>query len=104
MSACDLRGIARVRAAVAPTADQVAEMIGGMRSVEEANEALQTAGYRSAIVGNRIAVNNRVMARHVAASSVTSHNNDIGWVVYGVGEQPAVRIVVPKRQPVSGQG
>jgi hypothetical protein len=79
-------------------------MIAGMRSVEEANEVLQGAGYRSAIVGNRIAVNNQVVARRVGTSSGTSGSDDVGWVVYGVAEHPAVRIVVPNRHSAALRG
>jgi hypothetical protein len=82
----------------------VADVIAGMRSVEEANEALHSAGYRSAIVGNRIAINNQVVARHVGPSGATSGSSDISWVVYGVVEQPAVRIVVPNRSSATDLG
>lgn len=71
-------------------ADRVAAVIAGVSSIGEACQALQAAGWCSAIAGNRITVNDEVFARYIENTGTETPT----WVVYGIGDRPAVRIVV----------
>lgn len=72
-----------------PSADTVAAVVARAATVDSAAEALRSAGWQSSVAGKRINVNNRVFARFVDGSA-----GPPTWVVYGIGDQPAVRIVV----------
>lgn len=87
---------ARIDAAI-PSAELVAEVIAGSETVDEACRALRSSGWRSTISGRRIAVSDRVFARHVADSRRADGSAASQWVVYGIADRPAVRIVVVSR-------
>ncbi len=52
------------------------------------SEALRNAGWRSTVSGSRINIGDRVFAR-----IVNSNDEGATWVIYGIGDQPPVRIV-----------
>lgn len=75
------------------TAEKVAGLIAGLPTIGRACAALRAAGWRSQIAGNRITVEDSVFARYIDQGPGPSGLGDAKWVVYGVGECPAVRIV-----------
>ncbi len=77
-----------------PTADQVAAAIAGAPNIGAACNALEAAGWRSVIAGNRISVNDRVFARYIDPNGGMPGPEEAMWVVYGLGDRPPVRIVV----------
>lgn len=89
-----LQGCSRLgRPTDIPNADAVASVVARTSTIDAAAEALRSAGWQSTVAGKRINVNNRVFARFV--------DGDAGvpsWVIYGIGDQPPVRIVVAGAQ------
>jgi hypothetical protein len=84
-----LRGLDHVGSpAKVPSADVVATLIGSHGSIDTAAEALRNAGWRSTVSGSRINIGDRVFAR-----IVNSNDEGATWVIYGIGDQPPVRIV-----------
>ena len=71
-------------------ADRVAAVIAGNASIGAACRALRAAGWRSVLAGNRITVNDEVFVRYIDQSGSDTPT----WVVYGIGDRPAIRIVV----------
>ena len=84
--------------AVLPTADGVAAVIAGVPSIGLARQAIEDAGWRSSVAGNRITVNDRVFARYIEQAGDQPDLADPRWVVYGIGERPVVRIVASGNQ------
>lgn len=69
-------------------------MIAGSAGVSAACRALEGAGWRSSAAGNRVMVNDRVFARFIAGNGSGQPGPvDDTWLVYGIGDQPLVRIV-----------
>ena len=89
-------------APVTPTADSVAAAIAGLPTIGAAVQAIRAAGWRSNLAGNRITVNDTVFARYIGELDGSDHADgraepaDARWVVYGIGERPAVRIVATR--------
>ncbi len=77
-----------------PKAEQVVAVIAGAPTIGEACRALRASGWASSIAGNRITVNDRVLVRHVDEGAVLAGAPETRWIVYGLGERPAVRIAV----------
>lgn len=80
-----------------PNADAIAEVLAGIPTIGEACDALKCAGWLTSIAGNRISVNSRVFARFLGESVDADGHLEVRWVVYGLNDQPAVRIVVGQR-------
>ncbi len=81
-----------------PTAEQVAGVIAGISSIGEACEALIRAGWPASLAGNRITVNDEVLAQFIAAGA----GADAGaatWVVYPIAGAPSLWVVGRERQP-----
>lgn len=77
-----------------PTAETIASILEGIPTIGKAREAMKWAGWLTSIAGNWIAVNNRVFARCTGESVDAEGHGEVRWVVYGIDDQPAVRIVV----------
>ena len=71
-----------------PSADAVAAVIGSHGSIDTAAEALRTAGWHNTVAGGRINIGDRVFARFV-----NGNGRGGSWVIYGIGDQPPVRVV-----------
>ena len=80
-----------------PTAEQVAGVVAGIPSIGEACEALIRAGWRGRIAGNRITVNDEVLAQFIGAG--TAGGVDAAWVIYAIAGAPPVWVVAAERQP-----
>lgn len=80
------------------TADGVAAVIAGVPTIGAACQAIEAAGWRSSVAGNRITVNDRVFARYIDQVGGDAEPPEARWVVYGIGERPVVRIVSPVDQ------
>jgi hypothetical protein len=50
-----------------PTAEDVADVVAGIPAIGTAREALQQAGWKATIAGNRITVNDDVLVHFVGA-------------------------------------
>lgn len=80
-----------------PTAEQVAGVVAGIPSIGKACEALTRAGWRASIAGNRITVNDEVLAQFIGAGAAGGLG--AAWVIYAtVGAHP-VCVVGAERQP-----
>lgn len=73
-----------------PSADAVAAVIGSHGSIDSAAEAIRTAGWQSTVAGSRINIGDRVFARFIDGNG---NGRGSAWVIYGIGDQPPVRIV-----------
>lgn len=76
-----------------PTAEQVAALVAGIGTIGAACHALRAEGWDSVIAGNRITINDRVFARFIDESVGIDAGTAARWVVYGIGDRPAVWIV-----------
>lgn len=52
---------------VGPTAEQVADVVADIPAIGAARDALQRAGWRATIAGNRITVNDDVLVHFISA-------------------------------------
>lgn len=86
-------------AAGLPTAEQVASLVSGIGTIGAACNALRAAGWNTRIAGNRITINDRVFARFIDESVGMTVGAAARWVIYGIGDRPAVFIV--GAEPVS---
>lgn len=73
--------------------EQVAKVLAGIPAIGSARRALEEAGWRATIAGNRITVNYEVFAQFIAAAVGPSGDVDASWVVYTVVGTPPVWIV-----------
>jgi hypothetical protein len=76
-----------------PTAEQVAVVIAGVPVIGRACEALVQAGWRASIAGNRITVNDEVLAQFIGARMGRNGGVDATWVIYAVAGTPPVWVV-----------
>jgi hypothetical protein len=83
----------------APTAEQVAGVVAGIPVIGKACEALIQAGWRASIAGNRITVNDEVLAQFIGARVGHGGGIDATWVIYAIAGAPPVWIVGAERQP-----
>jgi hypothetical protein len=81
-----------------PTAEQVAGVVAGVPVIGKACEALIGAGWRASIAGNRITVNDEVLAQFIGAGRGRP-SGDATWVIYEIGGTPPVWVVGAERQP-----
>ena len=82
-----------------PTAEQVAGVVAGVPVIGKACEALIGAGWRARIAGNRITVNDEVLAQFIGAGIGPAGGVDARWVIYAIGGTPPVWVVGAERQP-----
>lgn len=82
-----------------PTANQVAEVVVGNRTIGEACNALTRAGWRATIAGNRITVNEEVFAQYIGVSIGSADRRDATWVIYAPGHALSIWFTAAERQP-----
>ncbi len=80
-----------------PTAEQVAGVVAGIPFIGKACEALIRAGWRASIAGNRITVNDEVLAQFIGAGA--AGGVDAAWVIYAIAGAHPVWVVAAERQP-----
>jgi hypothetical protein len=73
-----------------PTAEQVAGVVAGIPTIGKACEALLKAGWRARIAGNRITVNDEVLAQFIGAGLDRAGGADPTWVIYAIAGTPPV--------------
>lgn len=76
-----------------PTAERVAALVSGIGTIGAACNALKAEGWNSVIAGNRITIDDRIFARFIDESVGMDAGSAARWVVYGIGDRPAVWIV-----------
>jgi hypothetical protein len=79
-----------------PTAEQVAGVVAGIRAIGKACEALIGMGWRASIAGNRITVNDEVLAQFIGGRGA---GGGATWVIYAIAGTPPVWVVGAERQP-----
>jgi hypothetical protein len=77
-----------------PTAEQVAGVVAGIPAIGKACYALREAGWRATIAGNRITVNDEVLAQFIGPAGGV----DVRWVIYRMAGAPPVWVVGAERQ------
>lgn len=82
-----------------PTAEQVADVLTGISAIGQACNALTRAGWRASIAGNRITVNDEVLAHFIGAGIDAVGGVEARWVVYETAGVPPVWVVGSQRQP-----
>ena len=82
-----------------PTAEQVAGVVAGIPTIGRACEALIRAGWRASIAGNRITVNDEVLAQFIGAGMGRAGCVDPTWVIYAIAGSAPVSVVGAERQP-----
>ena len=82
-----------------PTAEQVARVVAGIPAIGRACEALSSAGWRASIAGNRITVNDEVLAQFIGAGIGRAGGVDATWVIYAITGAPPVWVVGAEHQP-----
>ena len=82
-----------------PTAEGVAAVVSGMPAIGNACDALRRAGWRASIAGNRITVNDEVLAQFIGAGVGRAGHVDATWVVYAIAGSRPVWIVGAECQP-----
>lgn len=70
-----------------------AEQVVGIPAIGEACGALKKAGWRASIAGNRITVNDEVLAQFIGASVGALGGIDARWVIYRIAGTFPVWIV-----------
>jgi hypothetical protein len=81
-----------------PTAEQVAGAVAGIPAIGEACDALRKAGWRATIAGNRITVNDEVLAQFIGAAVGPAGGVDASWVIYRIAGTTPVWVVGAERQ------
>ena len=79
-------------------AEQVAKVVAGVSAIGAACRALEEAGWNATIAGNRITVNDEVVAQFIAAT-VDSLAIDAMWVIYRIAGRPPVWVVGAEALP-----
>lgn len=82
-----------------PTAEQVARVVAGIPTIGKACEALIRAGWPASIAGNRITVDDEVLAQFIGSSIGPAGGVDATWVIYAIAGSPPVWVVGAERQP-----
>jgi hypothetical protein len=82
-----------------PTAEQVTGVIAGVPVIGRACEALVQAGWRASIAGNRITVNDEVLAQFIRGSIGRTGGVEATWVIYAIAGTPPVWVVGAEHQP-----
>src|SRR5262245_43501479 len=77
----------------APTAEQIAEIVAGIPVIGGARDALADAGWQTTIAGNRITIDDEVIAQFIACSTQSGRTGDGYWVIFRIGATPPVWIV-----------
>jgi len=95
---CDLDGEVSTGWAVRPPADdtspsQVARVLVGILPIGQACDALTGAGWRASIAGNRITVNDEVLAEFIGAGTDRTGGVEARWVIYGIAGTTPVWVV-----------
>ena len=75
------------------TAEQVAGVVAGIPAIGKACYALRKAGWRATIAGNRITVNDEVLAQFIGAAVGPAGRVDAMWVIYRIAGTPPVWVV-----------
>ena len=75
------------------TAEQVAKVVAGVSPIGVARNALERAGWNATIAGNRITVNDEVVAQFIGATAGPSGGVDARWVIYRIAGTPPMWIV-----------
>ena len=75
------------------TTEQVAKVVAGVSPIGVARNALERAGWNATIAGNRITVNDEVVAQFIGPTTGPSAVVDARWVIYRIAGTPPVWIV-----------
>ena len=75
------------------TTEQVAKVVAGVSPIGVARNALEQVGWNATIAGNRITVNDEVVAQFIGATAGPSGVVDARWVIYPIAGPPPVWIV-----------
>ena len=81
------------------TTEQVAKVVAGVSPIGVARNALEQAGWNATIAGNRITVNDEVVAQFIRATAGPSGGVDGRWVIYRIAATPPVWIVGAEVRP-----
>ena len=81
------------------TTEQVAKVVAGVSPIGVARNALEQAGWYATIAGNRITVNDEVVAQFIGATAGPSGVVDARWVIYRIAGTPPVWIVGAEVRP-----
>ena len=81
------------------TTEQVAKVVAGVSPIGVARIALEQAGWNATIAGNRITVNDEVVAQFIGATAGPSGGVDGRWVIYRIAGTPPVWIVGAEVRP-----
>jgi hypothetical protein len=81
------------------TTEQVAKVVAGVSPIGVARNALEQAGWNATIAGNRITVNDEVVAEFIGATAGPSGDVDGRWVIYPIAGTPPVWIVGAEVRP-----
>ena len=81
------------------TAEQVARVVAGIPAIGAACQALNNAGWRASIAGNRITVDDDVFAQFIGATAGAYGDVEARWVIYRIAGTPPVWIVGAEPQP-----
>ena len=81
------------------TTEQVAKVVAGISPIGVARNALEQAGWNATIAGNRITVNDEVVAEFIGATAGPSGVVDGRWVIYRIAGTPPVWIVGAEVRP-----
>jgi hypothetical protein len=81
------------------TAERVAGIVAGIPAIGKACEALISAGWRTSIAGNRITVNDEVLAQFIGAHVGRAGGVEAAWVIYAIAGTAPVWVVGAERQP-----
>ena len=76
-----------------PTAEQVAGVVAGIPAIGKACAALIGAGWRASIAGNRITVNDEVLAQFMGTGVGRAGGVEPTWVIYAIAGTPPVWVV-----------
>lgn len=71
---------------------QVSDLVRGKCNIGEARTALTRAGWHANIAGNRITVEDEVIAQYLGARVGSAGIGDPIWVVYPLGHDVPVRV------------
>jgi len=80
-----------------PSAEQVARVVAGILAIGQACDALSRAGWRATIAGNRITVNDEVLAEFIGAGTGRAGGVEARWVIYGIADMGPVWVVGTER-------
>lgn len=75
------------------TADQVAGLILDIPAIGRGRDALRNAGWRTCIAGNRLTVNDEVIAHFIGGGVDGAGRIEAKWMIYNIAGRPPMCIV-----------